>query len=403
MVKETGYYDILGVSPTASPAELKKAYRKLALKYHPDKNPDEGDKFKQISQAYEVLSDEKKRQLYDRGGEQALKEGGGGFSGSSPMDVFDMFFGGGGGGGGGGRGSRERKGKNLVHEIDVPLTSMYNGAKRNLALQKSVICKACDGRGGKEGAVKQCDTCNGRGVQVHIQQIGPGMVQQMQSRCRACNATGETIREKDKCKTCNGKKVTQERKILEVHIDKGMKDGQRIAFHGEGDQNPGLEPGDVIIVLEEKEHPIFKRDGNNLVMKMEIELVESLCGFKKTITTLDDRQLVIEAVPGEVIKPGDRRVVMGEGMPTHRNPFEKGRLIILFDVNFPKAGFLKGDAAKELEKILPDRPAAPDVQDEAEEVLLEEFDPNKHRQSARRGANDEDDQDGQPRVACQTQ
>jgi len=152
MVKETTYYDILGVKPNATADELKKAYRKLALKYHPDKNPDEGERFKQISQAYEVLSSPDKRQLYDDGGEQALKEGGFSGGGVSPMEIFEMMFNGGGGMGGffGGMGGRSgprgpRKGKEMMHPMGVTLEELYNGAVRKLSLSKSVLCSTCEG------------------------------------------------------------------------------------------------------------------------------------------------------------------------------------------------------------------------------------------------------------------
>ena len=151
MVKETRFYDLLGVKPTANESELKKAYRRLALKYHPDKNPgpEAGEKFKEISMAYEVLSNEDKRRIYDQHGEQGIKEGGSGGGHSSPMDIFDMFFGGGGFGGMGGMGGRSRgprRTKNLMHQLSVSLEEMYNGATRKLALQKNVICADCDGK-----------------------------------------------------------------------------------------------------------------------------------------------------------------------------------------------------------------------------------------------------------------
>uniref|UniRef100_A0A8C6CHJ5 J domain-containing protein n=1 Tax=Moschus moschiferus TaxID=68415 RepID=A0A8C6CHJ5_MOSMO len=230
MVKETTYYDVLGVKPNATQEELKKAYRNLALKYHTDKNPNEGKKFKQISQVYKVLSDAKKRELYDKEGEQAIKEGGAVISFGSPMDIFDMFF------GAGGRMQRERRGKNLVHQLTITLEDLYNGStrklKRKLALQKNVICDKCEGRGGKEGVVECCPNYQGTGMQIRIHQIGPEM------------------------------------KIIEVHIDKRMKDGQKITFHGEGDQESGLEPGDIITALDQKDHAVFTPRGEDLFMCM---------------------------------------------------------------------------------------------------------------------------------------
>jgi DnaJ family protein A protein 1 len=297
MVKETAYYDLLGVKPNATSDELKKSYRKMALKYHPDKNPDKeaAEKFKNISQAYEVLSDEKKRQIYDKGGEQALKEGGMSDSGHNPMDIFEMFF-----GGGMGRRRKENKGKDVIHQLGVTLEDLYNGSTRKLALQKNVVCDKCAGKGGKEGAVQRCSGCKGSGSQVILNQLGAGMYQQIHTTCRECDGTGEKINPKDMCKTCQGRKIVQERKILEVHVDKGMEDGQKITFFGEGDQSPGLEPGDIIIILEEREHALFRRREMDLFMKMDITLNEALCGFKRTIKTLDDsRTLVISCLPGK--------------------------------------------------------------------------------------------------------
>ncbi|XP_053128903.1 dnaJ homolog subfamily A member 4 isoform X1 [Hemicordylus capensis] len=396
MVKETGYYDILGVKPGASSDEIKRAYRKLALKFHPDKNPSEGERFKLISQAYEVLSDPKKRELYDQGGEQAIKEGGlSGGSFSSPMDIFDMFF------GGGGRMSRERRGKNVVHQLSISLEDLYNGATRKLALQKNVICGQCKGYGGKKGAVEKCPTCKGRGMQVLVQQIGPGMVQQIQTVCPDCKGQGERINPKDRCSTCSGNKVVREKKIIEIHIDKGMKDGQKIVFHGEGDQEPDLEPGDVIIVLDQKDHPVFQRRGQDLVLKMKIQLTEALCGFKKTIDTLDDRVLVITSKPGEVIKHGDLKCIYNEGMPTYKSPLEKGSLIIQFLVSFPENNWLSKDQLPLLEALLPPREEVT-ISDDMDQADLVEFDPRERPYRNHGEAYEEDDEGPRTGVQCQT-
>merc|ERR1719323_914929 len=162
--------------------------------------------------AYEVLSNPEKRKLYDQAGEQGIKEGGsGGGGGMNPMDIFDMFFGGGGGGDPFGRGRQRgpRRTKNLVHQLSVSLEDMYNGTVRKLALQKNVICDGCEGIGGKPGAVQKCPNCRGTGMQVRIQQLGPGMMQQIQSMCGECHGEGERVDPKLRCKKCNGRKVNR--------------------------------------------------------------------------------------------------------------------------------------------------------------------------------------------------
>lgn len=351
MVKETGYYDILGCKPNATSDELKKAYRKLALKYHPDKNPNEGEKFKAISQAYEVLSDADKRSIYDEGGEAAIKKGGadtGDFR--NPMDFFEKFFG---GSFTSGR-RRERRGKDVIHQMTVMLDELYNGTTRKLALQKNVICEKCEGRGGKKGAIEKCPQCRGTGVETRIQNIGPSIVQHIEKICSRCLGSCEIVNEKDRCKHCNGRKTVRERKVLEVHIEKGMRDGQKITFTGEGDHEPDLQPGDIIIVLDEKEHPVFEHHGTDLVMKMPIQLVEALCGFSRVIKTLDDRDLIVTSEKGEIISPEMTKCIMDEGMPLFKNPLEKGRLIIHFEVIFPRT--LPLNVLPALEKCFPARP-----------------------------------------------
>lgn len=282
MVKETAYYDTLGVKPDASDSELKKAYRKLALKFHPDKNPDGAEQFKKISQvlifynshglrkkffkAYEVLSDEKKRRLYDQGGEEALQGGGGGEGFHNPFDVFDMFF----GGGGGQRG--ERRVKPTVHSLRVSLETLYKGATKKLKISRTATCKLCNGRGGPEGASKECTDCRGRGIKVRVMRMGP-MVQQVQSHCETCNGEGNIFSEKDRCKKCYGKRQYKEEEVIEVIIKPGMRDGEKITFEGKGDNVVGIDkPGDLVIVIDETEHQYFVRKNDNLIIQHTIEV-----------------------------------------------------------------------------------------------------------------------------------
>uniref|UniRef100_A0A182W4T3 J domain-containing protein n=1 Tax=Anopheles minimus TaxID=112268 RepID=A0A182W4T3_9DIPT len=366
MVYETAFYDILGVQPTCTPEELKKAYRKLALKFHPDKNPNEEEKFKQISMAYEVLSDPEKKAIYDEGGEAAIKQGAGGGRGGfhSPMDIFHMFF----NGGFAGRKS-ERKSPNLIHTLSVTLEELYTGTKRKMVLQKNVICETCEGIGGKRGASQKCTLCRGTGVITKVQKIAPGLVQQCEERCRNCRGLGETIDDKDRCKECNGRKTVRVRKVIEVEVLKGMVDEQRIVLEGEGDQEPDHRPGDVVLVLEEKPHPVFKRNELDLLVHVQLQMAEALCGFRKVIKTLDGRDIFIQTYPGEVVKNFSTRCVMGEGMPMLNAPLEKGRLIIQFIVTFPET--LPPEVVPGICKCLPYPPPDPIPEDHEEVAMVE--------------------------------
>lgn len=418
MVKETGYYDILGVSPNCSEEELKKSYRKLALKYHPDKNPNEGERFKAISQAYEVLSNPEKRELYDHGGEQAIKQGGhSGMGDHSPMDLFDMFF-------GGGR-QRERgpkKGKDIVYQMQVTLEELYNGTTRKLSIQKKVVCDKCEGRGTRAQGIgpQKCQGCKGTGTRVRVEHVGPSIVQRIESHCPDCMGQGEFIPPKDRCKNCDGKKIAKEKKIIEVHIDKGMEDGQKITFANEGDMEPGLDlPSDIIIVLDERPHERFKRcQRNDLLTKLELNLTEALCGFTRAIKTLDDRTLILRSHPGEVIKHDAFKSIPNEGMPLYRNPFDKGNLLVQIEVQFPDK--LDPATAEQLEKLLPPKPIVdfPLMGDNVEDVTMVDFDPRGGSSRERGGgggggrseAYNEDDEEsgfsgmpGGPGVQCRPQ
>lgn len=411
MVKETKLYEVLEVQPGCSDNDLKKAYRKLALKYHPDKTGGAtAEKFQEISHAYDILSDAQKRQVYDQYGEAGLSgEGGpggpGGMGGLSPEDLFSHFFGGGGGGGGrGGRPAGPRRGKDVAHGLKVSLEDLYKGKTTKLALQKNVLCEKCEGKGGKEGAVKTCNTCHGQGYRVMLRQMGP-MMQQIQQPCGDCRGEGEIINAKDKCKHCNARKVMPVRKVLEVHIDRGMRDGRKIVFNGEGDQAPGTIPGDVVIVLEQKEHDRFKRNGDDLFYDAKIDLVTALAGGKIQIPHLDDRILIVEILPGEVIKPGDLKAVMGQGMPTERH-HDFGNLYIQFEIEFPAANWTDLAKIEQLRSILPPTAALPTPPKGAhiEEVSLTEMDPRqKARAEQGHMGGDDEEEGGHPGVQCAQQ
>merc|ERR1712137_924479 len=228
--------------------------------------------FKELSHAYEVLSDPEKKEIYDQYGEEGLKQGGmGGFRDAG--DIFSQFFGGGFGGGFGNRGPA--KGEDISFALGVTLKDLYNGTKKKLRVNKNVICSKCDGKGSeKEGATKKCPGCQGRGVKFIRRQMGPSIIQ-MQQDCDDCGRKGEIIDPKDRCKGCKGKKTVKESKIIEVEIDRGMKEGQKITFSDEGDQEPGILAGDIIVVLkmkEDKDYPFIRRD-DDLIMQKEISLL----------------------------------------------------------------------------------------------------------------------------------
>lgn len=395
-------YDLLGADPKATDAELKKAYRKKALALHPDKGGDP-EQFKEVTNAYEMLSDPDRREMYDRFGEEALNEGMGA-GGMNPEDLFSQLFGGAGGffGGGGGRPRGPKRGKDLVHHIPVTLEELFSGKLTKLALKKHVICSKCEGRGGKEGAVKECNTCHGQGVKVVLRQLGP-MVQQIQQQCPDCQGTGEIINPKDRCKVCNGQKVTQERKVLEVRIDKGMEDGQQITFKEEADQAPNIIPGDVIIIVNEKPHPRFKRKLNDLFVDVEIDLLSALAGGKVYIDHLDDHALSVELPAGEIIKPGDMKVLRGQGMPSYRH-HEMGDLYVNLTVRFPDS--LSEEQMKHLEQALPPRPQpkAPVKDADVEDVIMDSIDDNEAHSARTKPATtaemEDDEAGGGPHVQC---
>ncbi|GLT84339.1 hypothetical protein SLE2022_025750 [Rubroshorea leprosula] len=415
----TKYYEILGVSKSASQDELKKAYRKAAMKNHPDKGGDP-EKFKELGEAYEVLSDAEKREIYDQYGVDALKEGmGGGGPSHNPFDIFETFFGsagfGGGafGGGTSSRGRRQRQGEDVMHTVKVSLEDLYNGTTKKLSLSRNILCPKCKGKGSKSGASSGCYGCHGTGMKITTRQIGLGMIQQMQHVCPECRGSGEVIRDRDRCTQCKGNKVIQEKKVLEVHVEKGMQNGQKIVFEGQADEAPDTSTGDIIFVVQEKSHPRFERKYDDLHVKHNLSLTEALCGFQFALTHLDGRQLLVKSSPGEVIKPGQYKAINDEGMPHHQRPFMKGRLYIHFNVNFPDYGILSLEQCRTLETILPPKPKRhlTDMEvDECEETTLHDVNREEVRRKQQQQRQKEvyeedgdDDEESMPRVQCAQQ
>lgn len=336
------YYEILGVSKSASDDEIKKAYRKLAIKYHPDKNPDDKsseEKFKEAAEAYEVLSNAEKRQRYNQFGHAGVggASGGGGFGGGMNMeDIFSQFgdiFGGGFGGGFGSRSSGGRRvvrGSNLRIKVKLNLQEIAKGVEKKLKVNKFVSCNTCKGSGAKNGNVDTCKQCNGSGVQVKVQQTFLGAMQ-TQTTCGSCNGEGKVVR--DKCNTCHGDGIVREEEVISVNIPAGVAEGMQLSLSGKGNAAPrGGINGDLLVLIEEEEHAELKRDGSNLFYDAYVNFADAALGTSIEIPTVDNKvKIKIDAgtQSGKVLR------LKGKGLPDV-NSYGTGDMLVNINVWTPQ-------------------------------------------------------------------
>lgn len=308
-----------------------------------DKRPGDKEaeeKFIEIAHAYEVLYDDKKREIYNKYGEEGLKNQGA----SEFHDPFDLFmqFARGFGGGAGGQ-EEERRGADITMTLEVDLKDLFLGKMIEVEIDRQGVCSKCDGSGAKNADdVKTCNTCGGRGIRVIKQQLAPGIFQQMQTTCDKCGGKGKIV--KSKCPVCKGKKVVRESDILDVTIEKGMADGEVITFDGAADKHPDMAAGDIKFVIKTRPNAMFMRKGDNLYVKEVITLVEALVGFEHEITHMDGSK--VELKRKAVTPPGYIQQIDNQGkfslnhvsivgMPIFNGDGARGKLFVEYTVVFP--------------------------------------------------------------------
>ena len=360
------YYEVLGVSKTATQDELKKAYRKLARKYHPDLNKDNAEaaeKFKECNEAYSVLSDEQKRAQYDQFGHAAFENGGmgggggfggaggfGGFGGSGMEDIFDMFFGGQGGRGGRSSKAGPQRGADLRFDLEISFEEAAFGLEKEINLYRDEVCDHCHGEGAEPGSkVETCPECNGSGYVRYTQNTMFG--QMVNERpCSRCKGEGKIISEP--CKECRGKGTVKRNKKLKVKIPAGVDNGSRLRVAGEGEAGAkGGPSGDLYVYLYVKPHKFFERDGTTVLCEVPINIVQATLGADIKVPTLDGQ--VTMKIP-EGTQPGKVMRIKGKGIPNLRNSSRGDQLVRIKVVVPTKLSDKQKDALRKFADISKD-------------------------------------------------
>ncbi|WP_372651405.1 molecular chaperone DnaJ [Draconibacterium sp.] len=357
------YYEVLGVGKSASAEEIKKAYRKKAIQYHPDKNPDDKEaeeKFKEAAEAYEVLSNPEKKQRYDQFGHAGMSgaAGGGGFSGGGFSDIEDIFsafgdifgghfggFGGFSGGAGRSRGGRRvSRGSDLRVKVRLNLQEIVNGVEKKIKVKKYVACKHCSGTGAKNGSsYSTCGTCGGAGQVTRVQNTLLGQMQ-TNSACPTCQGEGKMIT--DKCNHCAGEGVVREEEVINIKIPAGVGEGMQLNVSGKGNtgRRGGIN-GDLLVVITEAEDEELVRDGNNLIYNLFLSFPEITLGTTAEIPTVDGK-VKVKIEPGT--QPEKILRLRGKGIPDV-NGYGRGDLLVRVHVWIPKK--LSNEEKRALEKL----------------------------------------------------
>lgn len=339
-VESDDYYKVLGVDRKAGEDEIRKNYKKLSLKYHPDRNHDNKEEseriFKRIGEAYSVLTDKQKRTIYDQVGKEGLQGGGGG-AGVNPFDIFTSMFGGGGGPGdffGGGipgfnfggmrAGPPQKRKEQHVEKINLTLEQVYSGFREIRRVQVLSSCKVCDGMGSAD--VQVCSKCNGNGIINRVQQIAPGFMSQMRGPCDGCSGVGKIGKSDKPCETCHGRKKIEQFHNMNIEFPPGIDKGDALQMD--------LDEHVYVYQVNIDSHPVYRREGSDLIFEKDISLCDALCGVEFQLKLLNGDLVIIKTPEDMVIHPNTIHILSGMGLPV-RDQKRFGDIKIIFNIVFP--------------------------------------------------------------------